>query len=463
MNFFPDCSATDAKFKHGTLQEGIARQARAGCELISNTAIAINNGHDLVNPRSLIHALYVHWDIIESLVVVGRDFPSFDQVQMIEVITRRMPGKRIDECESAMRQMVSSDLLQVMPRGSSLQINPLVQDFVRGLTREHDLGLSAVLKARVDAIKGATSKLAEGLQLRDSDQLRQAAAQLSELFRQISQQLDQDRHAILELTERAKSKDANLPIGRRYREVLAAFDDYVAPMAEMMDSGPLGTFYRHLEDAEHALDHALDTLTVQGALYTQRLSMRQVAFQAKELRRLGREVLKHCSDTLLPLREEIRQHNVLSTAISQLLGRVRKRGLNATLGAVDLPLWHRDMPRRVTVGDEVLTIMGDALNFQPDTVSFPEDLIAADMVALELVDESAIVRALHQDLPIGDLLCWLHDHHPDLSDATVLRLYHMLIEREEWTVKAEDLAVVQRLNTVRVIYFPHALTPTATV
>lgn len=416
----------------------------------------------MVSPRSLIHALYVHWDVIESLVVLGRDFPSFDQAQVIEVIARRAPGKGIEECEAAMRQMASNDLLQVMPRGSSLQINPLVLEFVRGLTREHELGLSAVLKARVDAIKGATSKLTEGLQVRDSDQLRQAAAQLAELFRQISQQLDQDRHAILELTERAKSKDANLPIGRRYSEVLAAFDDYVAPMAEMMDSGPSGTFYRHLEDAEHALDHALETLTIQGALYTQRLSMRQVAFQAKELRRLGREVLKHCSDTLLPLREEIRQHNVLSTAISQLLSRVRKRGLNSTLSASDLPLWRRDMPRRVTVGDEVLTVMGEALNFQPATVVFPEDRIESDTVALELVDESAIVRTLRQDLPIDDLLFWLHEHFPDLTDATVLRLYHALIERKEWEVTPADIAGAQRLNTVRVIHYPHALTHTAT-
>lgn len=412
----------------------------------------------MVSPRSLIHALYVHWDVIESLVVIGRDFPSFDQAQVVDVIARRLPGKSLDDCEIVLRQMASSELLQVMPRGNALQINPLVLEFVRGLTREHELGLSAVLKARVDAIKGATSRLTEGLQLRDSDQLRLASAQLAELFRQIAQQLDQDRHAILELTERAKSKDANLPIGRRYSEVLAAFDDYVAPMAEMMDSGPSGTFYRHLEDAEHALDHALETLTIQGALYTQRVSMRQVAFQAKELRRLGREVLKHCSDTLLPLREEIRQHNELSMAISQLLGRVRKRGLNATLRASDLPLWRRDMPRRVTVGDEVLTIMGEALNFQPVTVAFPEDRVSDEAPAMELVDESALVRSLRADLPIDDLLRWLHEHFPDLSDATVLRLYHSLIERKAWDVKQADLAGSQRLNTVRVRYHAHALT-----
>ena len=415
----------------------------------------------MISPRSLIHALHVHWDTIERLVVLGRDFPSFDPAQVIDIIRRHSPGKSLDECEAALRQMASSELLQVMPRGSSLQITPLVLEFVRGLTREHELGLSAVLKARVDAIRSATGKLTEALQMRDSDQLRQAAAQLAELFRQISQQLDQDRHAILELTERAKSKDANLPIGRRYSEVLAAFDDYVAPMAEMMDSGPAGTFYRHQEDAEHALDHAVETLTAQGALYTQRLSMRQVAFQAKELRRLGREVLKHCSDTLLPLRDEIRQHNALSTAISQLLGRVRKRGLHATLGAGDLPVWRRDTPRRVTVGDEVLSIMAQALHFVPATLAFPEERADGTAAPMERVDEAAVLRHLRQDLPVPSLLHWLHQHFSELSDGTLLRLYHQLIERREWDVTAADTPVAQRLNTLRVLHHPHALSRAA--
>ena len=416
----------------------------------------------MANPRSLTYALYQHWDVVENLVLLGREFPAFDQDQVVAVISRYSTRKSREDCEALLRQMVSSDLLQTMPRGTSLQIHPLVLEFVRGLTREHELGLSAVLKARVEAIKSATGRLTDGLQSRDADQLRQAATLLSELFRQISLQLDQDRHAILELAERAKSKDANLPIARRYSEVLTAYDDYVAPMAEMMDSGPSGTFYRHLEEAEHALDHAVETLTIQGALYTQRLAMRQVAFQAKELRRLGREVLKHCSDTLLPLREEIRQHNALSSAISQILGRVRKRGLNATLSSTPWPVWRRDKPRRVSVGNEVLTIMSEALNYQPATLQFPQDdAMGDDQIALDLIDEAALLRKLAQSLPVASLMRWLHEHYPELSDVTILRLYHELIERQDWTAVPAESTDRQTLNTVRVIHHPHALSADA--
>src|SRR5699024_1392715 len=153
------------------------------------------------------------------------------------------------------------------------------------------------------AIRQATAQLNDGLEQQDVDRMRSGAAHLSELFRHIGQQLDQDRHAILELAERAKSSDAAMPIERRYRAVLEAYDQYVEPMNEMMDSGLGGTFYPHLEAAEQALDSAVEKLSVQGALYSHRLQLRQVAYQAKELRRLGRVVAQQCADTLLPLRE----------------------------------------------------------------------------------------------------------------------------------------------------------------
>ena len=411
----------------------------------------------MANPRSLIYALYAHWDIVESLIPLGREFPVFEQQQLLTVIARIHPAKNLEEREDILRQLASSELLQILPRDSALQIHPLVLEFVRGLTREHELGLSAILRARVEAIKNATGKLTDGLLNNNTDQLRQAASQLAELFRQISQQLDQDRHAILEIAERAKSADANLPIAQRYREVLEAYDNYVAPMSEMMDSGPSGTFYRHLEAAEHKLDHVVETLTIQGSLYSQRLAMRQVAFQAKELRRLGRDVLKHCSATLLPLREEIRQHNELSSAISQLLGKIRKRGLNWTLRSKDLPLWRREMQRRVTVGNEVLTIMGEGLDYKPATVSFPEDVAVENTPIMELIDEADLLKRLQSDLPIDNLLHWLHKEFPKSSDANLLRIYHELVNRSEWRIRQADSPNQQNLNTVRVTHYPHAI------
>ena len=126
-----------------------------------------------------------------------------------------------------LRSLVNADVLQTMARSSDLQLNAYVLEFVRGLTREHELGLTEVLQARVAAIREATEGLNEGMKISDMDHVRWSVNKLSELFRQISLQLDQDRHAIFDLAETAKSADSSMPLTQRYRRVLEAFDQYV--------------------------------------------------------------------------------------------------------------------------------------------------------------------------------------------------------------------------------------------
>ncbi len=224
------------------------------------------------------------------------------------------------------------------------------------------------------------------------DSLRDGTVRLAELLRQISRQLDQDRHAIMDLAEKAKASDASIPIARRYRSVLDAYDQYVEPMNEMMDSGLGGTFYPHLESAVQVLDRAEEYLSVRGALYTQRLQLRHVSQQAKELRRFGRIVAQQCADTLLPLRDEARQHNTLSTAVSELLGQIRKQGLKRvyakTSSTCPLPAWQRTRRGRLQLGDEILELMAQVRNYEPDVQSFPEEVTGdSEGLQLFLIDE----------------------------------------------------------------------------
>ncbi len=411
----------------------------------------------MLNPRSLIFALYTHWDAMESLVPLGREMPLFEPEQVLSVLARAHPELAALAREDKLRALVSSGLLSQAPRGTGLEIHPLILDFVRGLTREHELGLSEVLRARVDGITAATESLAVGLADADYDKLRRGFSQLSDLFRHIRQQLEHDHHAILELAERAKSADASLPIARRYSEVLAAYDEYIEPMAAMMDPGAAGTFARQLEHAERVLDHTFEQLNLRGALYTLRLGVRHVAYQAKDLRRMGRELLNHCTQTLLPLREEVRQHNVLSAAVSELLGRVRKRGLKRTLRDAELPLWRRDAPRRVNVSDEISTIMAEARHYQPALVAFPEESAQALEDVFDRVDEATLHRDLNAALPVDDLLVWLRDYQSTWRDDTVLRLFHELLAHAGADMHIGEAETHTDLRTVRVRYFAHGL------
>jgi len=413
----------------------------------------------MANPRSLVYALYTHWDTVELLVRLSREFAVLTSDQVLNGIAK-VSGQRDAETQGAvLRALVNADILQTLPRSSDLQLNAYVLEFVRGLTREHELGLAAVLQARVAAIREATEALNEGMLGADMDRVRGAANKLAELFRQISLQLDQDRHALFELAENAKSADSSMPISQRYREVLEAYDHYVEPMNQMMDSGSQGTFYRYLEEAERALDLSLEQLSVQGALYSHRLQLRQVAHQAKELRRFGRLVAQQCADTLLPLREELRQHNVLTSAISLLLGQVRKRGLRRALSRpadeTALPVWRNERGFKLQLGDEVRTVMAAARQYQPQAVAFPQDEPGADVPLLEQVDETAIRAHLARSLPVENLLDWLHRHYAHLQDATLLRLFHDLQHEPRWQFEAASRPEKTTLQTILVLHHPH--------
>ena len=415
----------------------------------------------MANPKSLVSSLSTHWDIIEHLAHTAREMPAFRDDEILAAIGKLNPAMAVEKRATVLRSLCSSQVLQQLPRSTSVQLNPLVLEFVRGLTREHELGLSSVLQARIEAVRGATLDLNNGTENSDMDVMRKAATRLSELFRQITQQLDQDRHAILELAEQAKSADSSMPIARRYQTVLEAYDQYVEPMNQMMDTGPAGTFYRYLETAEQALDHTVQQLKVRGALYSHHQQLRHVAYQAKELRRLGRVVAKQCADTLLPLREEIRQHNTLSTAISSLLGQVRKKGLTRALRqittATALPVWRSERQRRVSVGNEVLTIMSEARAFTPEVQTFPEEREIQPNAIAEWVEEPILHAHLKSSLPVPNLLQWLRQHYSQLPDAVLLRQYHDLVRSSEWQTSQDDTESIITLQTVGVRHYPHAV------
>lgn len=330
-------------------------------------------------------------------------------------------------------------------------------DFVRGLTQEHELGLSAVLKARVDAIKDATSQVLEGLEESDNDLLRTGANRLSELVRKITQQLTQDKQAIFEIAEVAKSADTSVPIERRYREVLQVYDQYVEPMNEMMDSGLGGSFYPLLEKAEESLDAAVEILSMRGSLYQQTLAMRQIAYQVKDLRYQGRVIALQCADTLLPLREEARQHNQLSAVISKQLSQVRKKGLARGLSANGLPMWKSSRVTKIQLGDEIRELMAEFMDFKPSSIPFPDEEETPISPPISWVDEELLRQRLVDALPVTNLMMWLRENYLELPDAELLRLYHELVRDSQWQSTLGDNENTTELHTIAVTYYPHEI------
>lgn len=117
-------------------------------------------------PKSLIYQLHRHWEVVEQLTQLSREFPAFE-LRVLGQVINQYKNKDVDS-NTILTSLVNADILQPISRSSDYLLNTLVVDFVRGLTQEHELGLSAVLKVRVEAIKNATSQVLKGLEESDN-------------------------------------------------------------------------------------------------------------------------------------------------------------------------------------------------------------------------------------------------------------------------------------------------------
>ena len=271
----------------------------------------------MINPRSLIRALDKHWDAIERIVLLGRDQIAYERNDVLALMAKVYVHESVEQQVERLQQLVNAELLVEMSHSNTLQLNENVRQFVGSLLHEHELGLSDILKARIVDIKTGLEQLQQAVHDRDMSALQRGAVRIDNQLRQILQQLDQDTHAIQDIAERAKAADEKMPLAKRYREVLEAYDRYVQPMTELMDTGAGGSFYPLLEEAEKVLEALAQQLVIQGGLYSHQRLLRQIGFRVKELRQNGLLALKQCTNTLMPLREELRRHNRLSAAIGQ--------------------------------------------------------------------------------------------------------------------------------------------------
>lgn len=411
----------------------------------------------MINPRSLVRALDKHWDAIERIVSLGRDQISYERDDVLALLKKIYLNESIEQHVDRLQNLVNAELLIEMSHSNTLQLNENVRQFVSSLLHEHELGLSDILKARIIDIKTGLEQLHQAVTDRDMSALQRGAVRIDNQLRQVLQQLDQDTHAIQAIAERAKAADERMPLARRYHEVLDAYDRYVLPMTELMDTGAGGSFYPLLEEAERVLESLAQQLAAQGGLYSHQRLLRQVGFRVRDLRQTGFIALKQCTNTLMPLREEIRRHNQLSASIGQLLGEVRKKGLRRTFPQQSLPVWRKERTVSVAIGPELLTLMEQARHYQPKSVEFPEVTVKDVEMHLERVDEEAIRNHLYESLPLMDLMSWLADHYGQYQDITLLRLYHKLIRLPDITATPGQYETRVSLKQVVIQLHSHSL------
>lgn len=409
----------------------------------------------MINPRTLIRALDKHWEVIEYLMLTLGEQSAWESKTLLVLMKRVYPNESPDE---RLQQLVNAEILLTLPRSDDYELNSIVRDFVSQLLNEHQLGLSGIIKERVAEIKTALEALHLAMRNNDTAALIRGVNGIDKQLREITKQLQHDAHAIADIVERAKTADNQMPLARRYQEVLDTYDRYIVPMTELMDTGASGKFYPLLEQTEAVLNALSEQLATQGALIDHQRGLRTLNSRIKDLQRIGRETLTNSSATITPLRDEYRRHNNLSTAVARLLGEIRKRGLKYTFADSDLPLWRKEQPRRITVDDSLKDFLAQVRDYQPKTVVFPDLTDDGETAQQEWLDEAAIEQSLLNSLPITDLMHWLIENYGQYQDASLIKLYHRLIRLPTVLAVHQNELTRHELKHHAIQLYSHSLT-----
>ena len=78
----------------------------------------------MANPRSLIYALYTHWDTVEVLVRLSREFAVLTTEQVLGCIAKVAPQMDVEAQGTALRAMVKQTSSNPAPAATTCSSMP---------------------------------------------------------------------------------------------------------------------------------------------------------------------------------------------------------------------------------------------------------------------------------------------------------------------------------------------------
>ncbi|EKE73650.1 hypothetical protein [Gallaecimonas xiamenensis] len=377
------------------------------------------------HPSKIIRLLAEHWPTFERLVE-RFGFSPFSFQDLQGLFRQQYPDWGHDKVFKEAERLLSLDLVLPLPKSSLLELNGAVFEFVQYLVKEHQLGLAGEIEAQLEEIARLSAKLEESLEALDTEDSRRYLRRIDNLVRKIGSQFKDNEGAIYRLAETAKGQ-SSLSLNHRYQLVLDAFDDYIEPMVDMLDTN--GRFAQALDALSVNLHYQHRRLERAGHLFEVRNGLLLLRTRILVLFNEGRESLRRASDLLLPLRQELRKNTLIAKAASALLGEVRKKGLERALTA--MPVLASDGQRRTLASQhQLLAYLGDIANFQEQEVVLPDDDDLAPPSHMHLPDPAEVQSAFKASGQ-QSAIHWLVASYPDLAADELLHLYqHIQLQAE---------------------------------
>ncbi len=388
-----------------------------------------------MQPRGYLTFVARQWGLITALFEINRDGP-IDQYALLQAIRRHDPET---DAFSFVETLVSHGVLARIFTGQTLYtLGDLTEQIVEDLLSEQQLGLSESIRVHMDQFDMLSSRLEKAVEARDADAVARAIKKINKQTQTIKRQTRHDYKAIENLVAESKKKDTAIPLKQRYADILDAWDQYIAPMGEMID--PWSDFDQTTDRVIHRLETAVETLERAGSLTGERDKIHISKQMLIDMRMTVLKRFKLSRELLQPLYEIARLNSRVTRGTSIVLDCLRKNNFHKIESMATLNWFARERSPLVSHDLVLLKYYAGYKNIKenpapPISVLSRQDKADRFSRTSAPLDRHSILRDIRSDLPINDGIQWAIGRYPEFSTGKILDIILLMMTEKGFCVK----------------------------
>lgn len=372
-----------------------------------------------MEPKAYLNLLSREWNLLVELFEACKNGPV-DLGSAIQIIDAH---KNADmDSQALFDRLVNTGILGQPLSGETLyQLGSLVETIISQLLQEHRLGLSESIQVHIRHLDELSQRLVQASSDYDPDAIASSTKKIWQMTQDIKQQVHNNLQAIRHIVAQAKSQATNKPLRQRYADVIDAWDQYIAPMGEMVE--PHSAFDAIIDSAIARMGIAVTKLESAGALMSETDNVRSADKMLHDMRWHILGTFQVARDVLKPLYEVARLNSRVTRGAAMILDDLQKGRVRKVESYAPLPLFRRTRNALLAPNSTLLAYyfgVRDVEERPSPTITAPR---AEDRVQRHItppLNKHAVLRQLKKDLPVDDMLEWAITHYPDYPTSKVL-------------------------------------------
>lgn len=381
-----------------------------------------------MKPQAFLRTLEEHWPL------VGAIWDKFEARAFPEADLYRLSLSFYDQAlvHGVIRKLLLVGILVEFKRGGSgYQFNTQVTPIIQFLLNEQNLGLIGEISLNANQLlvhlEGIQAALIDGRRGDYFDQCGEMQARFSSL----SRMCEQNRTAIFRLADHAKQADINIPLAQRYAKVLRAWDEYITPALNMRAPGdPFDLVMRRImRDIQTWLsDEGMHLLSHDDARY----ELEVIQYRLLDFKEVLERSINDMALCLSPLVRHVRVNTQVARGAALCF-----RALAQYNGSLDdehdlrLPAKKRFLrkPDEDSLSSFYAEFMSIEVVEQRDVLETTHS-ISAVSERKRRANVPQMVKWLHGNRPVTDMVNGLHETFPEADAVSILTAINHLILNE---------------------------------